>query len=305
MWLPTVKNVCLGITGTYQAYNDSNFPDASVDEASNYCRNPSGLEFGPYCYTNFNSSTSYTAYLCAIPICGFSNCKVNRRGMDYNGKVNVTENYQTCMHWKNHFISKYTALKDNHFSDGSVDNALNYCRNPNNDGHGPWCFTSYYSSSNFTASYCGIPICNVSSDLNEIYIKQTANSFIKTLLWDAADAILIAVFPVLMTLGLFLNFLCIVVLRRPSLSNNVTSFLLIDLALMGTLSLLMGAFPKWLRKISGYYLEAYNDLSCRIYAYLYYVVLSSPGWIILIITYERFMSIAKPHKAMLMCSKKD
>ena len=135
-------------------------------------------------------------------------------------------------------------------------------------------------------------------------MKNTLNSYVKTSMWDAADLIVVGIFPVLMLLGLVLNSLSIAVLTCPALNENSTAFLLIILAVMDTLSLMMAAMPRWLRKITGYYLEAYNDMSCKIYYYFFYVVISSPAWIILTVTFERYISIAKPHKVKSMCTKK-
>ena len=46
---------------------DKNFPENSTKDAQNYCRNPSGSDFGPWCYTTDVSTRWET---CNIPICG-------------------------------------------------------------------------------------------------------------------------------------------------------------------------------------------------------------------------------------------
>ena len=44
------------------------FPDASVEDASNYCRNPDGESFGPWCYT-MDPHTRFER--CGVPSCGY------------------------------------------------------------------------------------------------------------------------------------------------------------------------------------------------------------------------------------------
>ncbi len=44
---------------------------------------------------------------------------------------------------------------DSNFPEATVVAASNYCRNPDNDSHGPWCFTVNGGDS----AYCGIPTC--------------------------------------------------------------------------------------------------------------------------------------------------
>ena len=245
--------------------------------------------------------------LCLPLLCNglYQDCKQNVRGLKYTGKINITEKGENCLPWNDQYISLYWKLKDSQYPDKSVEEASNYCRNIWNFEKGPWCFTSHYNSSkNYTLAYCGIPICSICNYLNDIYIKNTLNSHVKTSLWDAADVITVGIFPVMMLLGLVLNSLSIAVLTRPALNENSTAFLFIILAVMDTLSLLMGALPEWLRKITGYYLDAYNDITCKIYHYFDYMALSSPAWIILTVTFERYISIAKPHKVKSMCTKK-
>ena len=39
------------------------FPEGNIDEAANYCINPTNDKFGPWCYHDVYR------YLCALPIC--------------------------------------------------------------------------------------------------------------------------------------------------------------------------------------------------------------------------------------------
>jgi len=45
--------------------SDENFPDDSVKDAANYCRNPDNYENGPWCY--LAETTGYE--VCGIPYC--------------------------------------------------------------------------------------------------------------------------------------------------------------------------------------------------------------------------------------------
>ena len=49
-----------------------------------------------------------------------------------------------------------SAVQDDTFPDGSVSKAQNFCRNPDNDEGGPWCYTT---NPEFSWEYCGIPEC--------------------------------------------------------------------------------------------------------------------------------------------------
>ena len=49
-----------------QASNAGNFPEGSLEDAKNYCRNPGGSPQGPWCYT-VSSATRFE--YCDIPVC--------------------------------------------------------------------------------------------------------------------------------------------------------------------------------------------------------------------------------------------
>ena len=44
-----------------------------------------------------------------------------------------------------------------YFPDGSLENAANYCRSPDNDSDGPWC---YVNDDNDDWEHCDVPPCN-------------------------------------------------------------------------------------------------------------------------------------------------
>nr|CAB3263474.1 apolipoprotein(a)-like [Phallusia mammillata] len=75
------------------------------------------------------------------------------RGHSYRGNVSVTRSGRTCQRWDTH-------TPHAHNLDPSIvtggDLVENYCRNPNVDNQGPWCFTT---DPNVPFEPCDIPIC--------------------------------------------------------------------------------------------------------------------------------------------------
>ena len=78
-------------------------------------------------------------------------------GTDYTGTVAVTRNGKTCDQWINWDF--YDGIEDSNFPDGSIVAASNYCRNPDHEPLGPWCFrvTGQWG-------YCSIPMCEVTTE---------------------------------------------------------------------------------------------------------------------------------------------
>ena len=61
--------------------------------------------------------------------------------------------------------------------DGSLEDAANYCRSPNNDRRGPWCFYEYYDTDEdrykkWDWDYCDVPYCGG----NELIIPISIDS---------------------------------------------------------------------------------------------------------------------------------
>lgn len=86
-------------------------------------------------------------------------CKVSHLGLEFAGHVSKTESGVRCQSW--------TAEKPVHkvdpsftnekFIDFSMKKAKNYCRNPNRDPKGPWCYTMNHDLIDET---CAIPLCS-------------------------------------------------------------------------------------------------------------------------------------------------
>merc|ERR1712080_46919 len=95
-------------------------------------------------------------------------CKETGSGKDYYGYRSRTNTGELCKSWSSH-IGVYP-LDYNHpsdpiigrnFPERTVRQARNYCRNPDNDPKGPWCWTG--NRQKYKSGYCHIPDCAGSS----------------------------------------------------------------------------------------------------------------------------------------------
>lgn len=120
-----------------------------------------------------------------------------------------------------------------------------------------------------------------------------------TVLWDRAHILIRFIYPVIILLGTFLNMLSICV---PNLKHTTTSFLFVMLAITDTLSLFT-AVEEWLKNMTGLYLSASTDVSCKIYRYISYVITDNSGWILIAVITERVINMVRPHTAALICTK--
>ncbi|CAH1777809.1 unnamed protein product, partial [Owenia fusiformis] len=65
-------------------YDDTFFPDGTVYDASNFCRNPTNHITGPWCFT----TDPYVRWQqCSIPYC---ECKTDPLGLTYKGQRSYT-----------------------------------------------------------------------------------------------------------------------------------------------------------------------------------------------------------------------
>ncbi|KAM8979826.1 hepatocyte growth factor isoform X3 [Sarcophilus harrisii] len=107
------------------------------DLRENYCRNPDGAE-SPWCFTT--DPNIRIGYCSQIPKCDVSNQQDCYRGngKNYMGNLSKTRSGLTCSMWDKNMedLHRHTFWEP----DASKLNK-NYCRNPDDDAHGPWCYT--------------------------------------------------------------------------------------------------------------------------------------------------------------------
>jgi len=127
----------------------TNLPDGSEDAAKNFCRNPDNEPEGPWCYT---TDPKVRWEYCSVRRC--AECKKTKLGTEYNGVVSETINGRTCQNWKEQAPHKHKVFTN--LPDGSEEAAGNYCRNPDKEPNGPWCYTT---DSKVRWEYCDVKQC--------------------------------------------------------------------------------------------------------------------------------------------------
>ncbi|KAM6936841.1 hepatocyte growth factor [Xenentodon cancila] len=121
------------------------------DLRENYCRNPDGQE-SPWCFTT--DPRIRTMSCTNIPQCNAQNRPVTdcyeSFGENYQGVQSRTRSNLPCSPWSDH---------PNSGERGMLTAGLeeNYCRNPDKDKHGPWC---YSNNSAVPWDYCNVKPCD-------------------------------------------------------------------------------------------------------------------------------------------------
>uniref|UniRef100_A0A8C1XCT3 Macrophage stimulating 1 n=1 Tax=Cyprinus carpio TaxID=7962 RepID=A0A8C1XCT3_CYPCA len=123
----------------------------------NYCRNPDGSE-APWCFTSLPEMR--TALCLQIKRCAddieAEDC-YNEIGKNYRGVVRKTRKGILCQKWSLNTPHKTKINPKTHPEANLTDN---YCRNPDGDHHGPWCYTSDPKTE---FDYCAIKQCGEAS----------------------------------------------------------------------------------------------------------------------------------------------
>uniref|UniRef100_A0A8C7EBX7 Plasminogen n=1 Tax=Nothoprocta perdicaria TaxID=30464 RepID=A0A8C7EBX7_NOTPE len=147
------------------------FPNADLRQ--NYCRNPDA-DSRPWCYT---TDPSVRWEYCNLKKCNdptqanlpkppqttlepnpvitpSSFYCINGNGRDYRGTVAKTGKGKTCQAWSSQTPHSHDYFTPKTHPDAGLDK--NYCRNPDGDVNGPWCYTT---DPRKAWDYCDIPKC--------------------------------------------------------------------------------------------------------------------------------------------------
>ncbi|NWX83249.1 PLMN protein, partial [Nothoprocta pentlandii] len=145
---------------------EKKFPKADLRE--NYCRNPDN-DTAPWCYTTV--PTVRWEY-CNLQKCHYGEPLVSLEppfsslepgtemtciignGKDYRGAVAKTNSGRTCQEWSSQEPHHHSYLTPETHPRSGLDK--NYCRNPDEDINGPWCYTTDPQK---VWEYCEIPKC--------------------------------------------------------------------------------------------------------------------------------------------------
>ncbi|XP_060634281.2 hepatocyte growth factor isoform X3 [Anolis sagrei] len=133
-------------------FTEENFKCKDLRE--NYCRNPDGEE-APWCFTT--NPKLRIGYCSHIPKCDVPNEQDCYRGngVNYMGNVARTRFGLTCSPWDQNIqdLKRHLPLE----KDLDISKLKkNYCRNPDQNAHGPWCYTN---DPQVPWDYCPIPRC--------------------------------------------------------------------------------------------------------------------------------------------------
>ena len=285
--------------------------DGSINESSNYCRNPGLRNDGEGCYIlDHFGAPEYE--VCCSPPCEEDDqvtCMWTQSGTEYSGRIDTTCSGMKCVPWSRSFhkfkklnitlgpYHKYGIL--DRFPDRSIEEAANYCRNPTRDECGPWCYTSLSDDS---SERCCIPDCTAANkgghaeavgicqDNHVVLIQRTIQYIID---------------PALFVVGLTLNIFSYNVFRQAGLAHSTTSLLFRVLAIADSFTLVLGVgqdFINVLLNTNG--VQNINYIFCKLYWPLRYLSWSYPTWVLILITIERYTCILHPLEATILCSRK-
>ena len=133
---------------------EENYPNSGLGD-HNYCRNPDNEPMGAWCYTtNPLQRWDY----CSVPSCTEDKCWDDLQ-KDYRGPLQVTESGEQCQKWTEQYPHKHSRTEANYPEAGLGNH--NYCRNPDDEPTGAWCYTN---NPDKRWEHCGVPECPSTPD---------------------------------------------------------------------------------------------------------------------------------------------
>ncbi|VDI19506.1 plasminogen, partial [Mytilus galloprovincialis] len=150
-----------------ETYPHSHQLTEKLGDQQNYCRNADNEPFGPWCYTT-DAATRWE--YCTVPHCDSydnspkpeQNCRMDQQGKNYTGTISKTRFGNTCQPWSS--LTPYT-----HRFSVKMEDHENYCRNPDNEEYGPWCYTT---NPDVRWEFCDIPYCEGADNPGKAHWKR-------------------------------------------------------------------------------------------------------------------------------------
>ncbi len=113
---------------------------SGVDIASTYSSGDVSLNYAEVSFYNHN----------------FASCGSSPLQIDYRGSINSTINGATCRSWSAQSPNQQSYVTNAQYPASGLGNH-NFCRNPNKQPGGAWCYTT---SGDVQWEYCDVPVCN-------------------------------------------------------------------------------------------------------------------------------------------------
>ncbi|KAM6985866.1 hepatocyte growth factor a [Aplochiton taeniatus] len=149
------------------SYTPQNYNCKDLKE--NYCRNPDESDY-PWCFTTDpNQRIAFCTHIsrCDADSTQTSECYEDS-GENYRGTLSRTRSGIPCGPWN------HTYSGDRHSTLSSKGLEGNYCRNPDRDKHGPWCYTR--QNEPLSWDYCKLKRCENSSSFSQVAPQQNSLS---------------------------------------------------------------------------------------------------------------------------------
>lgn len=110
--------------------------------------------------------------------------------------------------------------------------------------------------------------------------------------------------PFLIIVGTLGNLLSVTTLQHSLFRSTSTGFILTALAIIDMLFLNTGLMNKWLGSTFGIYVRDFTGIGCKIHVLLSYYLHQLSSWTLILLTFERTISVAAPLRCKELCSKR-
>ncbi|KAH9525744.1 hypothetical protein Btru_002242 [Bulinus truncatus] len=109
--------------------------------------------------------------------------------------------------------------------------------------------------------------------------------------------------PAFMLTSFVGNALAVLVLKRKPFHSLPMSVYLTFLAVVDAGTVISGLTPRFLLAIGGYDVRSRTEKSCQSHIFIMYLFTQLSAWTLALVTGERVISIVRPHKVKVLCTK--